>query len=140
MKKTIITTVLLATLTAVSAQDATSPKMEKAHDANKAEMQVGEKVDQRTEVMTKELGLTADQAAKVQVANERFAKNMAELKQAIPDTEARQARANVLRTSHDRELQQILTAEQYEKMLAMRNARTSAPAEKEMKTKMPHNE
>ncbi len=140
MKKTIITTVLLATLTAVSAQDATSPKMEKANDANKTELQAGEKVDQRTEVMTKELGLTADQSAKVQVANERFAKNMAELKQAIPDAEARQARANVLRTSHDRELQQILTAEQYEKMLAMRHTRTAAPAEKEMKTKMPHNE
>lgn len=138
MKKTIVATVLLATLTTVNAQDAARPA-NATKDPAVMEQRATERAEKRTGIMVEELGLTTEQAAKVEVIYERAAKSIAELKQAGLDDQARKARMKVLKDSRDKELKAVLTPEQFEKMLALRQEKKDE--HKEMKdAKAPHNE
>ncbi len=81
------------------------------------------RAEERTEQMTTELGLSAEQTTKVEGINSRFAKSMTDLRAAGLDDTARKARATALRDGRDHELKGVLTSEQYEKMLAIRKAK-----------------
>lgn len=96
-----------------------------------------ERAKHRTEMMTKELGLNAEQVAKVNTVNITFARSMAEVKE-IKDEASRKGRAEALRTNRDKSLQAVLTAEQYTKMMEMR-AKKKEGRSKEDKEKK-HNE
>lgn len=80
-----------------------------------------EKAQQRTERMVKELGLTGDQHAQVSKINLSFAKAMRDVA-TIEDEGARKGRADALKESRDSSLGQVLTPDQYNKMLALREA------------------
>lgn len=137
MKTIIIGTFLLATLTA-NAQEA-APPAKSTKDPAVVEQRAAERAEKRTGMMVEELGLTTDQAAKVEVINDRSAKAIAELKQAGLDDEARRTRMKVLRDSRDKELKAVLTPEQYEKMLVLRKEKKDEHQEKK-DAKAPHNE
>jgi predicted transglutaminase-like cysteine proteinase len=91
MKKMMIATVLLATLSTVQAQETAAPA-KPTQDPAVTEQRAAEKAEKRTEMMTQELGLSADQVSKVQVINDRFARSMAELHQAKLIEEAEKER------------------------------------------------
>jgi protein CpxP len=78
-----------------------------------------EKAKHRTEVMTKELGLNADQQAKVLEINTNYSRSMAGVKQ-ISREEDRKLRGDVLKQKRDERLQLVLTPEQYAKMQELR--------------------
>lgn len=138
MKKLMMTTLLLATLTTANAQEkSTTGKGTK--DPAVLEQRATERADKRTATMTEELGLTAEQTTKVDAINERHAKAVAQLRQAGLVEEARKERMKVLRNSRDNDLKQVLTAEQYDKMLALRKERKEAEGA-EGADKLPHNE
>jgi periplasmic protein CpxP/Spy len=79
-----------------------------------------EKGKHRTEVMTKELGLNADQQAKVLEINTNFAKSMVSVKQ-LQREEDRKMRGDVLKQKRDERLRVVLTPEQYNKMVELRD-------------------
>ncbi len=139
MKKMLIAALLFATLTTVNAQGTTSTA-NATKDPAVMEQRAAEKAEKRTEEMTTELGLDADQTAKVKVINDRFAKSMAELKQAGLKEDAQKERGKVLRRSRDNELKAVLTADQYEKMLVLRKEKKAEHSDDAKETKAPHNE
>lgn len=122
MKKTILTTVLLATLTAVSAQDA-KPADKATKDPKVMQERAHERAEKRTATMTTELGLSEEQTAKVKVVNDHFATESAKLKQSGAKDESLKARMRVLRDNRDRGLKAALTEAQYTKMLELRKAK-----------------
>ncbi|MBL7951480.1 MAG: hypothetical protein JNM62_07140 [Flavobacteriales bacterium] len=137
MKKTILTTMLLATLTAVNAQES-RPASKGTKDPAVMEQRANERAEKRTATMAQELGLNAGQTEEVKMINERFAKEVAQLKQAGGNEEARKARLKILKDTRDRDLQSVLTAEQFNKMLELRKAKKEGHDDDEVKA--PHNE
>lgn len=137
MKKYIITTVLLATLTAVNAQDA-KPAEKATKDPKVMQQRAHERAEKRTATMTSELGLTEEQTAKVKVINDTFATEAAKLKQSGAKDEALKERMRIIRESRDRGLKGALTEEQYSKMLELRKAKKEDHEEEG--EKVPHNE
>lgn len=96
----------------------------------------------RTEKMTTELGLNADQKAKVQAANLAFTQALATTKEEGADKEAMRAKAKELKVQRDAELKGILTPEQFAKMEELRKAKHTEMKEKKkaQKSGKPHNE
>jgi len=139
MKQIIIATALFATLSAAQAQDAGTPT-KATKDPAVMEQRAIARGEKRTETMTQELGLTAEQTPKVEEVNNRFAKNMAQLKQAGLAEEPMEARAKILRETRDRDLKAVLTPEQFEKMLALRKEKKVARSEKAPAVAPAHNE
>lgn len=90
--------------------------------------------------MVKELGLTPQQDAKMLQAEERYRHSAKELSAAGLDTQARQERARALRDGRDKEVQAILTAEQYQKFLAMRKEKRSDGLQRVQDAKPAHQE
>ncbi len=88
------------------------------------------------DALVKELGLTPEQDQKLLAIEERHRQSAKELNRANLDTPARQERARILRDNKDKEIQGILTAEQYQKYLDMRKQKRSDGVErvKEVKT------
>ena len=139
MKKMMMATVLLAAFTTVSAQETTDP-VKPTKDPAMIEQRAAEKAEKRTETMTQELGLSVEQTASVQVIKERFAKSMMELKQVEQAEETQKERARILRHNRDEDLKAVLTAEQYEQILAHRKAKEAEHKDKVVGEKKPHNE
>lgn len=139
MKKMMIATVLFATLTAVRAQETAAPA-KPTKDPAVMEQRAAEKAEKRTETMTQELGLSAEQAAKVQEINDRFAKSMVELRQAKLTEEAQKERMKVIRQSRETEVKAVLSEEQYAKMLDLRKEKKTEHKNKPAGEKKPHNE
>lgn len=81
-----------------------------------------EKAKQRTERMVEELGLDAAQQEKVASINLRFAQAMQDV-DAIKDETTRKGRESALKTSRDNNLQSVLTQQQYDKMIKVREER-----------------
>ncbi len=73
----------------------------------------------RTERMTKELGLNADQQAKVAAINMDYAKKGAELRDDHANGTAEKGEGAKLQDARMAELKQVLTPEQYTKLEAM---------------------
>ncbi len=88
-----------------------------------------EKAQHRTEMMTKELGLSADQVTKVNAINLGFARSMESVRQ-IKDEPSRKGRTETLRTNRDGQYKQVLTAEQYTRMLEHREKKKAGKGEK----------
>ena len=92
------------------------------------------KAETHTDVMVKELGLSAEQTPKVEGINTRFAKAMSDLKATGLDEASMNKRASVLRDGRDRELKGVLTPEQFEKMLTLRKEKHAEGMERKQET------
>ncbi|MBL8000366.1 MAG: hypothetical protein JNL05_00270 [Flavobacteriales bacterium] len=79
-----------------------------------------ERAKRHTERMTQELGLTAEQSAKVGDINLRYVDVLADLKASGQDKEVMKEQGKALRDKRDEELKLVLTAEQYSKMMTLR--------------------
>ncbi len=79
-----------------------------------------ERAKRHTERMTQELGLTAEQSAKVGDINLRYVDVLADLKASGQDKEVMKEQGKALRDKRDEELKLVLTAEQYTRMMALR--------------------
>lgn len=88
-----------------------------------------EKAQHRTELMTKELGLSPDQVTKVNAINLGFARSMESVRQ-IKDEPSRKGRAEALRTNRDGQLKETLTTEQYTRMMELREKKKAGKGEK----------
>jgi len=106
MKKLMMIAVLVGMTVAAQAQD-------KEHKT------AAERAAQRTQHMTKELGLTSEQATKVESINLKYAEQ-AEAKRAEREADRTVARqeGKETRDAFDAELKTVLTAEQYAKWTA----------------------
>lgn len=133
-----ITTALLATLTAVNAQEV-QPVVKPGKDPAVMEKRITERSEKRTAEMTTELALNTEQTAKVESINYQFTKAAAQLKQAGLPEDARKERMKVLRNTRDNQLKQALTEEQYQKMMELRKQRKDEE-DKGEPAKAPHNE
>lgn len=95
-----------------------------------------ERAKHRTEMMTKELGLSAEQVAKVNTININFARSVGDIKQ-IKDEATRKGRMDALKSGRDNSLKAVLTPEQFTKMTELR-AKKKEDHDKHEKKK--HNE
>jgi periplasmic protein CpxP/Spy len=127
--RTLFTTLALAAGMSLLAQDADLD--------DKGKKTPEERAQHRTEVMTKQLGLNAEQIAKVNTIHITFARAMSEVKE-MQDQEARKNRAKALRDKRDNDLKGVLSAEQFSKMLAERDKKKEDAKGK--KDKKVHNE
>lgn len=92
------------------------------------------------DAMVKELGLTPEQDAQMLQSEERYRQSAKELNAAGLDANVRQERARALRDARDKEVQGILTAEQYQKFLAMRKEKRSDGLQRVQEAKPAHQE
>lgn len=92
------------------------------------------------DAMVKELGLTPEQDTKMLQSEERYRQSAKELNAAGLDTQARQERARALRDGRDKEIQAILSAEQYQKFLAMRKEKRSDGLQRVQEAQPAHQE
>ncbi len=144
MKRTIPMMAMAAALLMapqLQAQDkSTSPDMHHArqHDGKgKAQKDPAARAEDTTERMTKQLGLSEEQAAKVAVINSTYAEKMkAERAQSEADREARKTRMRAMKDARDAELKNVLTPEQFEKMLAQREAQKERHQDKQKERPM----
>ena len=91
--------------------------MAQAQDGQRKNAQ--ERAEMRTERMTKELGLNAEQAEKVKAINMRYAeKNEAIRAENKAKAEANRSKIADQRDAQMKEYKSVLTPEQYEKMVA----------------------
>lgn len=98
-----------------------------------------ERAKRRTEKMTAELGLDGQRADAIYPINLSYARTTAELKQQKLAKEQMQSRMTALKDKRDADLKLVLTAEQYTKMLALREQKKDE-AEEKQKEKGTHNE
>ncbi len=127
--RTLLSTLALAAGMSLMAQDADMDNDKKTPE---------ERAKHRTEVMTKELGLNAEQIAKVNTINLNFARYLSEVK-AIEDENSRRNRASALKTKRDEELKGVLTADQFTKMMDLREKKKEEK-QKEKKEGKEHKE
>ena len=108
MKKLMMIAVLAGMTVAAQAQD----KVKKSPE---------ERAKARTEHMTKELGLSPEQASKLEAINLKYADKGAELRK---EREAERAEARregkELRDAHEAEMKAVLTPDQFAKWMAKR--------------------
>ncbi|MGV9012456.1 MAG: DUF4890 domain-containing protein [Flavobacteriales bacterium] len=90
-----------------------------AQSADHAKKTAEEKAERRTERMTTDLGLNADQKAKIAEINLSYAKTMEQVSH-IPDQKSRDGRETVVKSSRERGYQTVMTPEQFTKWNAMR--------------------
>lgn len=118
--RTLLSTLALAAGMSLMAQDADMDNDKKTPE---------ERAKHRTEVMTKELGLEAEQIAKVNTINLNFARAMADVKE-IKDDNTRKGRSDALKTKRDADLQGVLTTDQFTKMKELRDKKKDDHKEK----------
>ncbi len=102
-----------------------------ANAQDKQQRPAAERAKKQTERMTKELGLNADQAAKVDATNAKYAEKMdamrADRKEKMAETKGKGAELNDARMA---EMKDVLTPEQYAKMEKNREAMQERHKEK----------
>lgn len=125
MKKSMMTAVLLAAMTTVTAQENTGVG---GSEPRTMEMSAVPESNKRFPDMALEMGLTPEQIAKASEVNFTFAKASAQLRTAGLKGDANTERLNILRKNRDGALQEILTSEQFKKMLAIREQRNDQDA------------
>ena len=108
--RTLFSTLALVAGMSLMAQDADMDNDKKTPE---------ERAKHRTEVMTKELGLNAEQIAKVNTINLNFARAASEVKE-IKDEATRKGRSDALKAKRETDLQAVLTADQFTKMKELR--------------------
>lgn len=127
--RTLLSTLALAAGMSLMAQDADLDEGGKKSPEERAK--------HRTEVMTKQLGLGDEQIAKVNTINITYARALGEVRE-MQDPEIRKGRSKALREKRDADLKAVLTADQYTKMMALREEKKANA--KERKDKRTHNE
>lgn len=126
MKKMIVACALLCSMVAAAQTRAERTPQERAKAA--------------TERMTKELGLDAQQSAKVEAINAKYAEeSSARREQRKAENEARRQEAKARLQAHEADMKAVLTEEQYNKWVVLRDERKQRRKE-EMKErrKKPH--
>ena len=118
--RTLFSTLALVAGMSLMAQDADMDNDKKTPE---------ERAKHRTEVMTKELGLDAEQIAKVNTINLNFARAMGDVKE-IKDESTRKGRSEALKGKRDTDLQGVLTADQFTKMKELRDKKKEDHKEK----------
>lgn len=103
--RTFLTTLALAAGIGLMAQDA---------DAGKDKKTPEERAAKRTEQMTKDLGLSSEQVAKVNTINLNFARYSSDVEAAGKGADV-EGRTKALKAKRDAELKAVLTPEQYTK-------------------------
>ena len=89
-----------------------------AQDSDHAKKTPAEHAQKRTAEMTTELGLNADQQAKVAEINMQYADG-AQTVSTITDKDAQKLRMNALKTNRDNSYKAVLTDAQYNKCTAL---------------------
>ena len=118
--RTLFSTLALVAGMSLMAQDADMDNDKKTPE---------ERAKHRTEMMTKELGLSAEQIAKVNTINLNFARAASDVKE-IKDEATRKGRSDALRSKRDNDLQGVLTADQFTKMKAQRDKKKDGNQDK----------
>ena len=90
-----------------------------AQDSDHAQKTPAERAQKRTTEMTSQLGLNADQQAKVNEINMQFADG-AQTVSTISEKEAQKKRMEALKTNRDNGYKAVLTEAQYNKWMALR--------------------
>ena len=103
--RTILTTLALAVGMSLMAQDASAGKDKKTPE---------ERAAKRTEQMSKDLGLSSEQVAKVNTINLNFARYSSDVEAAGKGADV-EGRTKALKAKRDAELKAVLTPEQYTK-------------------------
>lgn len=103
--RTILTTLALAVGMSLMAQDVNAGKDKKTPE---------ERAAKRTEQMTKDLGLSSEQVAKVNTINLNFARYSSDVEAAGKGADV-EGRTKALKAKRDAELKAVLTPEQYTK-------------------------
>ena len=116
----------LLTTMGLSAQD----KKGSGKDPAEMEQRGQERAGQRTEMMTKELGLNDEQAKKMEIINSDFAKAMTDLKASGADEATSKAKAKALRDQRETDMKAVLSEEQYTKLKELRKAKRVEQMEK----------
>ena len=128
--RTLFSTLALTVAMSLMAQDAdTDDKGKKSPE---------ERAKHRTEVMTKELGLSPEQIARVNTVNITYARGLGDVKD-MTDASVKKERAKALRDKRDGDLKGILTAEQFTKMESLREKKKAVQKDKKVGKKA-HNE
>jgi hypothetical protein len=107
----LVLTIMLLTLSTVGWSQAKDP-------ATKAR--------ERTEQMTKDLGLDAEQAARVDAVNLVHYQKLAEIKSSSADKDSKKADSKKAKATHRAALERVLTKEQFKRMEALQAERKAA--------------
>lgn len=122
MKKTI----LMLAIASMSLAYAQQPAHHKKHTPQ-------ERAEKLTEKMTQELGLSAETKAKVSEINYEKARKVEQLRnEAIADKERKKEARQKLKQEHETQLKAVLTPEQFEKWLKLREEMKQKHKEKRM--------
>lgn len=78
------------------------------------------KTNASSEQLAKDLGLDAKQAARLKELDEKYARMLNEVRASTTDRNVIMEKDKSMRAEHDAELRQILTDEQYKKMMSSR--------------------
>lgn len=124
MKKIIISTVLLATLTAVQAQEA-EPSGKATLTPNTTELRAQEHTDR----LIRELGITAEQAENVRLIEDKHMKGVVQLRASGAQGDSATERMRMLQEKRDHALKAVLTEQQFKKMEALRQAKKERPSD-----------
>jgi len=84
------------------------------------------KARERTEQMTKDLGLDAERAAQVDALNQLHYRKLAEIKASAADEDSKKASSKKAKETHRAALKRVLTTEQFKKMEALQAERKAA--------------
>ncbi len=125
--KTIALTVLAVIATSgIQAQsitvapDASSRTTQDDASRQKLEADRMAKTNASSEQLAKDLGLDAKQAARLKELDEKYARMLNEVRASTTDRNVIMEKDKSMRAEHDAELRQILTDEQYKKMMSSR--------------------
>jgi hypothetical protein len=131
--KTLSILLLVCTMAfSVQGQDAIAP----AQDAST----VKARVSQHSLALAKELGLDEDQTQRMAKADEQYAIAMSTLRSMTTDREVLLQKGEGFAQEHEAALQDILSPEQYEKLLAIRKAKSQEGMQKMQQLQPPATE
>ena len=105
-----------------------------AQKADQSQKTPAEKAENRTEQMVKDLGLDASQQAKAAAINLDYYTTMRQVNTIVEKDRA--GRESYVKANRDTRLQEVLTPEQFNKMITLRNEKKAKKdAEKKEKSK-----
>jgi|GEM_PF-4105703 Spy/CpxP family protein refolding chaperone len=116
MKKMMLTAVLLASMTAVSAQEKSNPKPEQKAPS----IAVAGSEGRRPNKLNEMLRITPEQQTKVDEIAKEYGKAMTDLKSTGLKESDMELRAMELRKARDSKMEQVLEKEQYLKLESLR--------------------
>jgi periplasmic protein CpxP/Spy len=95
-----------------------------AQDMEKKEMTTQDRVVKQTDRLTKELGLSEDQAAKLFIINKEFGDQMeARREEKKADHDANRKETEAIRQAHNEKINALLTPEQQKKFMELQQVR-----------------